>query len=103
MTDLFWSNGEGLPADLIEKQCTTVKEVLPLFRMDTEDLIELFSELILGMYGSSAKFHLPLPTTSGHWSPREPNTLLRILCHRSDDAAAKFLKKNYNLPKKSNR
>ncbi|KAH1251701.1 Protein unc-13 [Glycine max] len=103
LTDLFWSNGEGLPADLIEKHCTTVKEVLPLFRMDTEDLTELFSELILGMYGSSAKFHLPLPTTSGHWSPREPNTLLRILCHRSDDAAAKFLKKNYNLPKKSNR
>ncbi|KAH1235905.1 Protein unc-13 [Glycine max] len=103
LTDLFWSNGEGLPADLIEKQCTTVKEVLPLFRMDTEDLIELFSELILGMYGSSAKFHLPLPTTSGQWSPREPNTILRILCHRSDNTAAKFLKKNYNLPKKSNR
>ncbi|KAG5014673.1 hypothetical protein JHK82_020357 [Glycine max] len=94
---------QGLPADLIEKQCTTVKEVLPLFRMDTEDLIELFSELILGMYGSSAKFHLPLPTTSGQWSPREPNTILRILCHRSDNTAAKFLKKNYNLPKKSNR
>ncbi|KAK7398981.1 hypothetical protein VNO78_10156 [Psophocarpus tetragonolobus] len=99
LTDLFWSNGEGLPADLIEKHSTTVKEVLPLFRMDTEDLIEQFSELILEMYGSSAKYHFPLPTTSCQWSPRDPNTVLRVLCHRNDKTATKFLKKNYNLPK----
>ncbi|TKY60844.1 DUF810 protein [Spatholobus suberectus] len=99
LTDWFWSDGDGLPADLIEKHCTTVKDMLPLFRMDTEDLIKLFSDLILEMYGSSAKSCLPLPTTSGQWGPREPNTLLRVLCHRNDVTAAKFLKKNYNMPK----
>ncbi|BAT72857.1 hypothetical protein VIGAN_01029900 [Vigna angularis var. angularis] len=103
LNDLFWSNGKGLPADLIEKHSTNVKEVLPLFRRDTEDLTKIFSQLIMEMYNSSTKSHLPLPTTSGQWSPREPNTLLRVLCHRKDETAAKFLKKNYNLPKKSKR
>ncbi|KAL2342558.1 hypothetical protein Fmac_003843 [Flemingia macrophylla] len=102
LTDLFWSNGDGLPSNLIEKHCTTVKEVLPLFCMDTEELIKLFRQLILEMYGSSDKSNLPLPTTSGQWSPREPNTLLRVLCRRNDDTASKFLKKNYNLPKNRN-
>jgi len=103
LTDLFWSNGKGLPADLIEKHSTFVKEVLPLFRKDTEDLTKIFSQLIMEMYNSSTKSHLPLPTTSGQWSPREPNTLLRVLCHRNDETAAKFLKRNYNLPKKAKR
>ncbi|XP_027344230.1 protein unc-13 homolog isoform X2 [Abrus precatorius] len=100
LTDLFWSNGDGLPADLIEKHCTTVKAVLALFSVDTEHLIELLSQLILETYGASAKSRFPLPPTSGQWNPREPNTLLRVLCHRNDDIAAKFLKKNCNLPKK---
>ncbi|XP_022754985.1 uncharacterized protein LOC111303174 [Durio zibethinus] len=99
LTDLFWSNGDGLPADLIEKFSTTVKAILPLFHTDTDSLIEQFKYMTLESYGS-AKSKLPLPPTSGQWSPTEPNTLLRVLCHRSDEAAAKFLKKTYNLPKK---
>ncbi|KAI4350812.1 hypothetical protein L6164_005226 [Bauhinia variegata] len=100
LTDLFWSNGDGLPAELIEKFSAKVRDILPLFKMDSERLIEQFSQLTLEMYGSSAKSRLPLPPTSGQWSSREPNTLLRVLCHRNDEVAAKFLKKTYNLPKK---
>ncbi|KAE8688448.1 pentatricopeptide repeat-containing protein [Hibiscus syriacus] len=100
LTDLFWSNGDGLPADLIEKFSTTVKPVLPLFHTDTDSLIEQFKYMTTGSYGSSAKSKLPLPPTSGQWSPTEPNTLLRVLCYRKDETAAKFLKKTYNLPKK---
>ncbi|KAE9588173.1 hypothetical protein Lalb_Chr22g0352591 [Lupinus albus] len=100
LTDLFWSNGDGLPAELIEKHSATVRVVLPLFHMDTEYIIQQFSELTMEMYGPSAKSRLPLPPTAEHWSPREPNTLLRVLCYRNDEAAAKFLKKNYNLPRK---
>lgn len=99
LTDLFWSNGDGLPSDLIDKLSTQVRSMLPLFRTDTESLIERFKVLVLDSYGSSGK-KLPLPPTSGKWSPNEPNTLLRVLCHRNDQAATKFLKKNYNLPKK---
>ncbi|KAL4284140.1 hypothetical protein GQ457_16G002860 [Hibiscus cannabinus] len=100
LTDLFWSNGDGLPADLIEKFSTTVKAVLPLFHTDTDSLIEQFKYITAESYGSSAKSKLPLPPTSGRWSPTEPNTLLRVLCYRNDETAAKFLKKTYNLPKK---
>ncbi|KAF2303975.1 hypothetical protein GH714_025805 [Hevea brasiliensis] len=100
LTDLFWSNGDGLPTELIDKFSTTVKGVLPLFRTDTESLVELFRSLTLESYGSSGKSRFPLPPTSGQWNPTEPNTLLRVLCYRSDETAAKFLKKTYNLPKK---
>ncbi|GMH06983.1 hypothetical protein Nepgr_008823 [Nepenthes gracilis] len=100
LKDLFWANGDGLPADLINKYSSTVKEVLPLFQTVTESLIERFRRLTLETYGGSARSRLPLPPTSGQWNPTEPNTLLRVLCHRNDEAATKFLKKMYNLPKK---
>ncbi|XP_024181170.1 protein unc-13 homolog [Rosa chinensis] len=100
LTDLFWSNGDGLPADLIAKLSTTVKDILPLYRTETDSLIEKFKRTTLENYGSSAKSHLPLPPTSDEWNSNDPNTLLRVLCHRNDETAAKFLKKTYNLPKK---
>ncbi|KAF5481978.1 hypothetical protein F2P56_002583 [Juglans regia] len=99
LTDLFWSNGDGLPADLIDKFSTTVKNILPLLGTDTESLIEQFKHLILESFGS-ANSKLPLPPTSAQWDPTEPNTILRVLCYRNDEMAAKFLKKTYNLPKK---
>lgn len=100
LKDLFWANGDGLPTDVINKFSSTVRDVLPLFRTDTESLVERFRRLTLETYGSSAKSRLPLPPTSGQWNPTEPNTLLRVLCYRNDEAASKFLKKTYNLPKK---
>ncbi|XVF48551.1 hypothetical protein PTKIN_Ptkin03bG0199500 [Pterospermum kingtungense] len=100
LKDLFWANGDGLPADLIDKFSATVRGVLPLFRTDTDSLIERFRRVTLETYGSSAKSRLPLPPTSGQWNPTEPNTLLRVLCYRNDETASRFLKKTYNLPKK---
>ncbi|XP_024983508.1 protein unc-13 homolog [Cynara cardunculus var. scolymus] len=100
LKDLFWANGDGLPMDVINKFSATARDVLPLLRTDTETIIERFRRLTLEAYGSSAKSRLPLPATSGQWSPSDPNTLLRVLCYRNDDASSKFLKKTYNLPKK---
>ncbi|KAG7636764.1 Munc13 homology 1 [Arabidopsis thaliana x Arabidopsis arenosa] len=99
LCDLFWSNGDGLPLDLIEKVSTTVKSILPLLRTDTDSLIERFKAVCLENHGSD-RGKLPLPPTSGPWSPTEPNTLLRVLCYRYDEPATKFLKKTYNLPRK---
>ncbi|WCJ29520.1 hypothetical protein M5689_011150 [Euphorbia peplus] len=100
LKDTFWANGEGLPTELIDKFSVTVRGVLPLYRTDTESIIERFRRVTLEAYGSSARSRLPLPPTSGEWNPSEPNTLLRVLCYRNDEAASKFLKKTYNLPKK---
>ncbi|KAK9058867.1 hypothetical protein SSX86_023711 [Deinandra increscens subsp. villosa] len=98
--DLFWANGDGLPMDVISKFSTTVRDVIPLFRTETETIIDRFRRLTLETYGSSAKSRLPLPATTGQWGPSDPNTVLRVLCSRNDDAASRFLKKTYNLPKK---
>ncbi|XP_050124453.1 protein unc-13 homolog [Malus sylvestris] len=100
LTDLFWSNGDGLPADLIDKLSTTVKGILPMYGIDTDSLVEQLKRATLENYGSSAKPRLPMPPTTGEWNSNEPNTLLRVLCYRNDETAAKFLKKTYNLPKK---
>ncbi|XP_039028152.1 protein unc-13 homolog [Hibiscus syriacus] len=100
LKDLFWANGDGLPADLIDKFSATARGVLPLFGTDTDTLIERFRCVNLETYGSSAKSRFPLPPTSGQWNPTELNTLLRVLCYRNDETASKFLKKTYNLPKK---
>ncbi|XP_050880852.1 protein unc-13 homolog [Lathyrus oleraceus] len=100
LKELFWANGDGLPSEIIDKFATTLRSILPLFRTDTESLIEQFRRLTLETYKSSARSRIPLPPTSGQWSPTEPNTLLRVLCHRNDESASKFLKKTYDLPKK---
>ncbi|MBA0633725.1 hypothetical protein Godav_028834 [Gossypium davidsonii] len=101
LTDLFWSNGDGLPAELIEQFSTKVKDILPLFNTDTDSLIEKFKQVTLeSCASSSAKSKLPLPPITGQWSPTEPNTVLRVLCYRNDETAAKFLKKTYHLPKR---
>ncbi|XAR53371.1 hypothetical protein NMG60_11021907 [Bertholletia excelsa] len=100
LKDLFWSNGDGLPAELIEKLSITVRSVLSLFHADTKSLVDRFTHAIQDSYGFSSKSKFPLPPTSGQWSPTEPSTLLRVLCYRNDELATKFLKKTYNLPKK---
>jgi len=100
LKDLYLANGDGLPEELVEKASTQVRNVLPLFRTDTESLIDCFKRMIVEAYGSAAKSRYPLPPTSGHWSPTEANTILRVLCYRHDSAASKFLKKTYGLPKK---
>ncbi|KAF5748267.1 hypothetical protein HS088_TW04G00219 [Tripterygium wilfordii] len=100
LKDLFWANGDGLPSELLDKFSTTMRAVLPLFRTDTDSLIERFRRVTIESYGSSARYKLPLPPTSGEWNPTEPNTLLRVLCNRNDEAASRFLRKTYNLPKK---
>ncbi|KAJ6811911.1 uncharacterized protein M6B38_151325 [Iris pallida] len=100
LKDLYLADGDGLPEELVEKAAAQVRNVLPLFRTDTESLIERYKHLIIEAHGPAAKSRYPLPPTSGHWSPTEPNTILRVLCYRSEEAATKFLKKTYNFPKK---
>ncbi|PKA65337.1 hypothetical protein AXF42_Ash005670 [Apostasia shenzhenica] len=97
---LYLADGDGLPVELVEKAATQVKSVLPLFRADSESLIDRFRRIILETQGAATKSRFPLPPTTGHWSPTEANTILRILCYRNDETASKFLKKTYNLPKK---
>jgi hypothetical protein len=100
--DLYLADGDGLPEELVDKASSQVKNVLPLFRADSESLIDRFKHMMVesNRSASKSKNRLPLPPTTGHWSPNDPNTVLRVLCYRNDETATKFLKKTYNLPKK---
>ncbi|KAK1315502.1 hypothetical protein QJS10_CPA06g00779 [Acorus calamus] len=100
LKDLFLADGDGLPEELVEKAAMPIKNVIPLFRTDTESLIERFRRLVVEAQGPSAKSKPLIPVSSGHWSPTDPYTILRVLCYRNEEAATKFLKKTYNLPKK---
>lgn len=101
LKDLFKADGDGLPGELVEKAAMPVTDILPLFSTDTEGLIENFRFAVCQANGlSSTKSKLPLPPTTGVWSPTEPNTILRVLCYRNDEAATKFLKKTHSLPKR---
>ncbi|GJR20162.1 pyrophosphate--fructose 6-phosphate 1-phosphotransferase subunit alpha [Tanacetum coccineum] len=77
LRDLFWANGDGLPMDVINKFSATARDVIRLFRTETETFIERFRRVTLETYGSSSKSRLPLPAITGQWSPSDPNTLLR--------------------------
>ncbi|KAL7093654.1 hypothetical protein ACP275_11G052500 [Erythranthe tilingii] len=101
LTDLFWSNGDGLPLDLIDKLSPTVTGVISLFKMGTDELAEQLKQVVLDSNGASAKSRMPLPPTTGQWGPNEPNTILRVLCNRNDKVASKFLKRTFDLPKKA--
>ncbi|EEE68622.1 hypothetical protein OsJ_27179 [Oryza sativa Japonica Group] len=100
LRSLYIANGRGLPEELVDKASSEVKNILPLLRTDTGTLIERFKQAISESCGSTAKSGFPMPPVPAHWSPSNPNTILRVLCYRNDEAATKFLKKAYNLPKK---
>ncbi|KAL5711960.1 hypothetical protein ACHQM5_014181 [Ranunculus cassubicifolius] len=101
---VFCARGEGLVAeDVVEKEAETVEGVLGLMGQGTEQLVEDFSIVTcevsgLGVVGSGQK--LPMPPTTGRWNRADPNTILRVLCHRDDRAANSFLKKNFQLAKR---
>uniref|UniRef100_A0A453KNI0 MHD2 domain-containing protein n=1 Tax=Aegilops tauschii subsp. strangulata TaxID=200361 RepID=A0A453KNI0_AEGTS len=102
LRDLFLADGDGLPEELVDKASSQVKNVLPLLRTESEGLIERFKRLIADSDQSrtASRGKLPMPTTTGHWSPNDANTVLRVLCYRHEEAATRFLKKTYGLPKK---
>ncbi|MCO5595056.1 hypothetical protein L7F22_049093 [Adiantum nelumboides] len=102
LKDLFKADGEGLPNETVEKAARVVTQVLPLFAMSTEDVVQnLRQSLVESQKISSSRSRWPLPEYTGQWGPTDADTLLRVLCYRCDPAASKFLKKAYDLPKRT--
>ncbi|XP_024538315.1 uncharacterized protein LOC9656156 [Selaginella moellendorffii] len=99
LRELFKADGDGLPAEVVDRYSSCAAQVLPLFAMETGELIDRLKSLDGGgrSRGSSSA---PVPPNPKSWSPSDPNTVLRVLCHRADETASKFLKKAYGLPKR---
>lgn len=100
----FCSRGEGLVAEeVVEREAEIVEGVLGLMGQNTEQLVEDFSIVAcevsgLGIMGVGQK--VPMPPTTGRWNRADPNTILRVLCHRNDTIANTFLKRTFQLAKR---
>lgn len=90
---LFCSCGEGLVTEeVVETEFATAEGVVDLMALPTEKLI--------GEFRHSSSTCVTMPPTTRRWSTSDTNTLLRVLCHRDDEAASRFLKKTFDLPKR---
>lgn len=100
----FCTCGEGLMnEEVVDREAEIVEGVIALMDECTEQLMEDFSIVAcetsgIGIVGSGQK--LPMPPTTGRWNRADPNTILRVLCHRDDKAANQFLKKTFQLAKR---
>lgn len=104
LKQVFCMCGEGLMAEeVVQREAEIVEGVIALMGQCTEQLMEDFSIVTcetsgIGVAGSGQK--LPMPPTTGRWNRADPNTILRVLCHRNDRAANKFLKRTFQLAKR---
>lgn len=71
----------------METETAVAQGVVDLMALPTEKLIEEFGRL------SGGTRRMP-PSRS------DACTVLRVLCHRDDEAASRFLKKTFELPKR---
>ncbi|KAL2506534.1 Protein of unknown function (DUF810) [Abeliophyllum distichum] len=101
---LFCTCGEGLISeDVVERESEIIEGVVSLMSQSTEQLVEDFSIVVCESSGIGAGCvgqKLPMPATTGRWNRSDPNTILRVLCHRNDKVANNFLKKTFQLARR---
>lgn len=91
---------------VVEREAEVVEEIVELMGTATERLVEEFTTVAaceasgyVGLLGLGVQ-KLTMPPTTGRWNRCDPNTVLRVLCHRNEEAASCFLKKTFQLPKR---
>ncbi|XP_015570896.2 protein unc-13 homolog [Ricinus communis] len=90
LKEFFISGGDGLPRGVVENHIARVRHVIKLHSYETRELIDdLKSASGLERQGGGGKLGA------------DTQTLLRILCHRSDSESSQFLKKQFKIPKSS--
>lgn len=68
--------------------------------VDLMKLTKATVEKLIKEFRRSSPNCVTLPPTTRRWSQSDGNTLLRVLCHRDDEAASRFLKKTFDPPKR---
>ncbi|KAL6883241.1 hypothetical protein ACP4OV_010655 [Aristida adscensionis] len=107
----FCTCGEGLvPEEVVAREAETGEAVLDLMARSTDYLIEAFGEATCraiagggdddGSGGGGGGGATPVPPTTRKWDPADPNTILRVLCHRDDEVANQFLKRTFQLARR---
>ncbi|KAE8660080.1 hypothetical protein F3Y22_tig00116958pilonHSYRG00038 [Hibiscus syriacus] len=95
----FWVDTENV----VKREAEPVEGVIMLMGQTTEQLAEDLSVLTcesngIDAIGSGQKLRIP-PTI--RWDRGDPNTILRVLCHRNDREANLFLKRSFQLAKRN--
>ncbi|XP_016460654.2 protein unc-13 homolog isoform X1 [Nicotiana tabacum] len=95
LKDLFVAEGEGLPRSLVEEEARFAHQILSLFSLRAESVIQL-------LMTSSEHSSIGLEAHKfGHRHLGDAHTLIRVLCHKKEREASKFLKLHYHLPASS--
>ncbi|KAK1267198.1 hypothetical protein QJS04_geneDACA000034 [Acorus gramineus] len=98
---VFATCGEGLVAEeVVEREAEVAEGVVGLMGLETEQLIEDLSTVACEASGLGMGQKVPMPPTTGRWNRADPNTILRVLCHRNDVVTDRFLKKTFQLAKR---
>ncbi|WOK98046.1 hypothetical protein Cni_G06755 [Canna indica] len=99
---LFATCWEGmLTVEVVEREAEITEGVVALMSLPTEKLVESFSIAVCEASGLGRSLErVPMPPTTGRWHCADPNTMLRVLCHRNDDIANRFLRRAFELPKR---
>uniref|UniRef100_A0ACD5UDQ9 Uncharacterized protein n=1 Tax=Avena sativa TaxID=4498 RepID=A0ACD5UDQ9_AVESA len=95
LKDLFIAEGQGLPSDVIEKEAKLAQQILDLYVLKADTIIDLL------MKASEHMSHHLEPATARRRHAHDVHTLLRVLCHKKDNSASTFLKIQYHLPRSS--
>ncbi|CAN6236784.1 unnamed protein product [Urochloa humidicola] len=91
----------GVAEEAVEREAAQAEGVVALMALSTDKLIhELLAHYATATPTAPEDLPLPLPPTTRRWSRSDPNTVLRVLCYRDDEAASRFLKKAFHLPKR---
>ncbi|PNT78247.1 hypothetical protein BRADI_1g75830v3 [Brachypodium distachyon] len=98
----FCTRGEGLVTeDVVDSEAEVAEGVVALMGQTAEQLVEELSiATTCGSPRMSSAQRLPMPPTTRRWSRTDPDTILRVLCHRDDEVASHFLKRAFQLPKR---
>uniref|UniRef100_A0A0D3FDK8 MHD1 domain-containing protein n=1 Tax=Oryza barthii TaxID=65489 RepID=A0A0D3FDK8_9ORYZ len=98
----FCTRGEGVVTEeVVDGEAEAAESVVALMGQTPEQLVEELSIACeLNGTASSAGQRMPLPETTWRWSRTDPDTILRVLCHRDDEVASHYLKRAFQLPKR---
>ncbi|EFN53089.1 hypothetical protein CHLNCDRAFT_137406 [Chlorella variabilis] len=93
MRAMFYADGDGIGLEEVDAVCRPLSDVVDLMQLDTGLIIQNLKQA----NATLGRFH---KSPRGTPAALDPDVLLRILCHRADHAASKYLKKDYKIPKK---
>ncbi|PON58344.1 hypothetical protein PanWU01x14_167360 [Parasponia andersonii] len=95
LKELFIADGEGLPCSLVEQEAKFAEQVLGLYSVQTETIIQM-------LMTASEQISLGLEShDNDQMHVVNVHTLIRVLCHKKDREASLFLKTQYHLPMSS--